>query len=104
MKLSFNFNKSYIKQCNFSELNLAEIRFTDCEIESCEFYNTNLDRADFRGSTFEDCTFQDCNLKNSNFTKTEGFEINPALNKVYGMQVSKPGVAGLVKNFGIRVT
>jgi uncharacterized protein YjbI with pentapeptide repeats len=101
--LSISFEKSYVKQCNFSDLNLLGITFTDCEIEASEFHDTNLEKSNFTGSSFDDCIFNGCNLKNSNFTKTEGLVLNPALNKVYGMQVNKTGVAGLVKEFGIRV-
>jgi uncharacterized protein YjbI with pentapeptide repeats len=101
VKLSFN--KSLIRDCNISELNLTGTTFTDCEINRCDFYKSNLSKTIYKGSSLPGSLFESTNLSGADFSEAINYKINPANNKIKGAKFSYPEVLNLLSIFEIEI-
>lgn len=63
-----DFNRSTIRNCQWTEFESEETDFTACLIDGTTFNKCNLERSNFTKSTIQNSTFKDTDLDSSNFT------------------------------------
>ena len=98
-----NFKKSFLRYCNFSDLNLKKAVFKECKINECNFIDTCLVEADFSDTDLQDTVFHNCDLSKANFSGATNYVINPQVNKVKNAKFSFPEVTGLLKGLEIKI-
>ncbi|HEY4177902.1 MAG TPA: pentapeptide repeat-containing protein [Kofleriaceae bacterium] len=80
--------KASFKNCGLQEANFIDIDLTGAKLEDCNFNGANFDH---------------CTLLNAKFTSAAGLFIDPAKNKVKGMNVPLEAAVLLASSFGIKV-
>lgn len=101
--IDINIENSYLKYCNFSDLNLGKMKIQSSSLIESICFQTNFEKGSFKGTDLNGTTFDRCNLEKVDFRGSENYTINLNENKIKGAIFSEDGLAGLLKNFEIKI-
>jgi len=100
---SLNIKDSFVKYCNFSNLDMRKTSLAKCKMFDCTFLNTFLFESDFSETDLQGSMFRNCDLTKANFADAKNYVIDPSLNKIKKAIFSFPAVVGLLKGFDITI-
>lgn len=70
------FEKSKLKDMDFTQASLLGALFKECEMTKCQFRGAILKETDFRGSHFEEVSFEGADLTNAIFSRDQVPHLN----------------------------
>jgi uncharacterized protein YjbI with pentapeptide repeats len=69
-----------------------------------DFTQSDLSGADFQGSDLSGVVFSQTNLEKADFRQSQGFRIDPELNRLKGARFDLDGLPGLLDKYGIKIS
>lgn len=97
------FRGCHLSFCSFRELKMERTRFTGSVLRECFFSECDLAEADFSECDLERTLFEHCRLEGADFQTAFAFAIDPAVNRMRGARFSRGGLEGLLTQFGLRI-
>jgi uncharacterized protein YjbI with pentapeptide repeats len=125
-----SFQKVHFKNCKLQGLHfeycnpfLFEVSFESCQLNLASFYqikgkgthfsHCNLREVDFSSADFSLAHFENCDLigaifdqsrlEKADFYSADGYQINPAINRIKNAKFSREGVLGLLAHLDINI-
>ena len=87
---SIKAQNSFLRYCNFSDLNMKSTSFQGSKCKECHFTNTVLTEANFVEADLLGTIFHNCDLSKADFTQASNYMIDPRANKIKKAKFSLP--------------
>ena len=87
----------------FSRKNLKQTGFKSCSVREADFTQAILNSAVFDQCDLSDAQFDGCNLEKADFRSAQNFSIDPTRNRMKGARFSRFGLAGLLRNYNLKI-
>lgn len=100
---SFQFTKCNLSYVSFIENRLIGSRFDECSIIECDFSNADLTRSTFDCCDLSLSVFNGTNLSSANLATAHNFVVNPTINRINKMVISRSELFGLVAHLNLIV-
>lgn len=98
---SVRFEKCLLDYTNFDNKKLNKSAFVHCKINGADFTQADLSKTKFSHCDFMGAVFSNSNLNGVDFTTSENFTIDPAINNVKKAKFLSSDLAGLLTKFDI---
>lgn len=98
------FEKCQLDYSSFTGLKCEGFQFTDYKMHGVDFSGTNLEEAIIANCDLQEALFENTNLKKTDLTYSYNFSINPQINTIKELKVSREFIEGITDYFGIKVS
>jgi uncharacterized protein YjbI with pentapeptide repeats len=102
--LEFGFQFCQLDYCSFYNLKLKKSTFLHSRMLEVDFTQSDLSGADFQGSDLSGVVFSQTVLEKADFRQSQGFRIDPELNRLKGARFDLDGLPGLLDKYGIKIS
>ncbi|WP_163714562.1 pentapeptide repeat-containing protein [Mangrovibacterium lignilyticum] len=97
------FESSLLDYALFGQKNMKQTRFKACSVKEADFSGTNLSGAVFEQCDLTNTLFDNCNLEKADFRSARHFTIDPNRNRMKGARFSNFALAGLLRNYRLKI-
>ncbi|MDP4186337.1 MAG: pentapeptide repeat-containing protein [Bacteroidota bacterium] len=96
-----NGTSSEFRSCSFYKQRMRKTSFNDCLVKECYFSDCDLTESSFVNSNLDSSQFEKCILDKVNFSTSNGYLIDPELNRMKKTKFSKYGLEGLLFKYDL---
>ncbi len=101
--LEMSFEACLMQLASFYSLPLGTCRFHHCQLPEADFTEANLSASVIRNCDLSQAVFEQTNLEKADLRGSYGFTLDPELNRVKGLKISKDSLGGLLAKYQLHV-